>query len=748
MRSVLFIICLILAASAAAQINTLNSGVNTQFNAMAPPYNAKGDCVTDDHDAIMAAMTAACHASGSNSGANAATVYFPKPPGGCYLTSTLEYCGAPLQGQPSQIGFKQGNVFLKSQPGQDILHISDPSVVPLNLYGVLWIKDISFLLDDSVDVSASHPHRIVGRAFDDARISAGSTKLTTSNGRVTCGDVGQNIRVMGAGPSGAPLDTTIASIGICWTLAGHSTTTSFNPIVLATAASTTVSNAHAIIGVNGYRVTQTVGNAAIAFDNSNPSRWLTATHNSSNSGYALLENVNINSTSGVMNSNTGIVGQNNTAAIYWQSFAPYGLKAENVNIWRTYWGVIQACADTNSYNGGCAQDLQTWEHMMIQATNPVITYDGLFNMWKSIQLCGSNGMDFLDLGVAGETQPAALTIDTVEHECQPQSGGYGWRINAGTARIQAASISANAETAYLDGSGITCTGCTWGSLNINGQGNRVTGSGGLVTNGGHDNEVKTGVPAYAAYDQMPPNTEFSGWPMKKSYLAGEMDGSWLSDGNAASTRLQGYGRGDLIVFPEDVLFNLNQYSMPVRPDSASPTGRYIWMGTSNYLQQFTHLYYGPTATTSGAFTFSSAGGLVPKTAGTLYVSMACAGTGSVLLVSKNYLGNYAILGTISMDCTGGPSSTYYLKSVRLDLASAQDGAFDIETAASPPVKIAYIQYVPDIASINGTPVSSFVTPSGNPTVNHISCWATATTLGYCSTAPDATGACTCITRSR
>ena len=33
--------------------------MNKRINVQAPPYNAKGDCATDDHDAILAAMNAA-----------------------------------------------------------------------------------------------------------------------------------------------------------------------------------------------------------------------------------------------------------------------------------------------------------------------------------------------------------------------------------------------------------------------------------------------------------------------------------------------------------------------------------------------------------------------------------------------------------------------------------------------------------------------------------------------------------------
>jgi hypothetical protein len=56
------------------------ASVNIQFNVMAPPYNATGDCSTDDSAAINAALTDA----GGFAPAAGAIVYMPTPLGGCY----------------------------------------------------------------------------------------------------------------------------------------------------------------------------------------------------------------------------------------------------------------------------------------------------------------------------------------------------------------------------------------------------------------------------------------------------------------------------------------------------------------------------------------------------------------------------------------------------------------------------------------------------------------------------------------
>ena len=105
---------------------SLNASVNTQINVMAPPYNAKGDCSTDDQTALAAALNAA------NATNPPAVVYFPLPPGGCYVTSTLPWYGISLEGQqPAGINPVQGSagVVLKGQPGEDIFEAPDPTTV-------------------------------------------------------------------------------------------------------------------------------------------------------------------------------------------------------------------------------------------------------------------------------------------------------------------------------------------------------------------------------------------------------------------------------------------------------------------------------------------------------------------------------------------------------------------------------------------------------------------------------------------
>jgi hypothetical protein len=175
----------------------LNASVNSQVNVMS--FGAKGDCTTNDHDAIMAAQMAAQTYRLGNS--QPAVVYFPKPPGGCYLTSTVQWMGISLVGQPGGKGVSSPHsysVTLKGMPGQDILATPDPALVGTFTFNVSWtIRDISFLVDTSV--SNLHPHRYVGRWFDDAAITAASSTFTSTRAQIGCGDIGQAIIVGGAG---------------------------------------------------------------------------------------------------------------------------------------------------------------------------------------------------------------------------------------------------------------------------------------------------------------------------------------------------------------------------------------------------------------------------------------------------------------------------------------------------------------------------------------------------------------------
>jgi hypothetical protein len=192
-----------------------NASVNSQVNVMA--YGAKGDCSSDDHNAIVAAMNAAQALKTGN--ASPAVVYFPKQPGGCYLTSTIQYTGVPLVGQPSGDGTSIASygVTIKGMPGYDVLHVPDPSQGTYTWNQSWYISDISFVVDNSVlPTTTTVPnlmHRWPGRWVDDGGTTAASATFTSPHGNISCADVGQNILIGGAGPAieSTTLNTAVSS---------------------------------------------------------------------------------------------------------------------------------------------------------------------------------------------------------------------------------------------------------------------------------------------------------------------------------------------------------------------------------------------------------------------------------------------------------------------------------------------------------------------------------------------------------
>ena len=349
---------------------TVVSSVNGEVNVMAPPFNAKGDCSTDDFTPITTAMTYA------NTFTPPLTVVFPNPPGGCYLTSTLTWLGVPLEGRaPMGILPAQGTagVVIQGEPGEDIFHAPDPTLVSTPIPNKSWsIRDINFIVDSSVDVSATiGAHRWPGRWVQDAGMVASSAVITSPHAMFTCGDVGQAIEVMGAGPAGAPLVSTIASVVPCAPIE-NATYPRGATVTLAATASTTVTagTGTAYISVAGLSVTQTVGNAAIAFDCKDGDR----THYTMGGGAGYVE-TEVDELTNIKVAST--TGTNNSAGIFMQGcWASYDLRALNVWLNGLTFGGVFVPSELDSYQTTGLRDYLNWTGGQLEATYPWISYDG------------------------------------------------------------------------------------------------------------------------------------------------------------------------------------------------------------------------------------------------------------------------------------------------------------------------------------------------------------------------------------
>ena len=431
----------------------LNASTNSQINVMAPPYNAKGDCVTDDQVAINLALRAAdTYAVGTGL---PATIYFPNAPGGCYKTSKLLWYGESLLGPaPGQSGISsgKGGVILQGMPGQDILGPPDPTTTKYTFYYPWSISNIVFKVDDSI--APSFPHRWPGKWVDDVSMSSGSAVISSARASFTCGDVGQAIFVTGAGSGGSNLSTTIASVSPCWSFENPANN-GWQTVTLAAAAAMSVNNAHTYISVGNLPVTAHIGNAAIAFDDldGNSADWVNTSGTTSNYG-AELWNVTIASVSGTT------LGQNSSAAIYTQGvWGPYKMDARNVDANRLVYGVVQATSELNAYYGEAAQDYENWDHMGFDLTEyPWISYDGGENKLEHWELTTGFGPQILQEGFQYEGGAGGWDIQVPEFE--NNSGAIGWQITGnGHTGHQLHFSEGGTQAVYIETTNFRCLNC-------------------------------------------------------------------------------------------------------------------------------------------------------------------------------------------------------------------------------------------------------------------------------------------------
>ncbi|HEU5351445.1 MAG TPA: glycosyl hydrolase family 28-related protein, partial [Terracidiphilus sp.] len=678
---------------------SVNASVNNVINVMAAPYNAKGDCVTDDHNAIQAALTAAQANASSNT-----VVYFPTPPGGCYLTSQLNWYGVSLRGEAgnNQSGQTWQGVTLKGQPGQDILHTGDPdstATVPTRLWS---LENIRLLLDDSVDASGSSgnfAHRWPGKWVGDGAMTSGSATLTSTYAEFTCGDIGQAVLVKGAGAGGADLTTTISSVSPCYGSIAPTTAT------LAAAATTTVSAARVYIAVAGMPVTQQIGNCAIAMDNSdgNSANWTgSATRLPL---YDNLHNVNFSTTSGTLQ------GQNNSCAVYFQGvYIPYGLDARNVNITRFTYGVVEGLNDVNPVgasgnNVGIGGDFQLWDHGDWVSKYPWISFNGGQNEIRGTQLYATAGPQLLQVKSPSETGGSRWKIEAPEFE-QPGGAVSGWRVDLGLNTLintQLASVGSNIP-AYIEGYGNRCIECTGAqTLNVGGYGNNLQLTYGPVTvnDAGYGNTVST-VSNSAANAGQTPTRPVAQNATRGDEPWGRLSADFIRTGNAGTPYMN---LEDLLIQPADVRW-LSGHGTIVYSDAASITGKYGYTNGVYTVMGFANPV--ASALTGNTFNYVIGGAgagkaNVPATRVTLYASVKCPSATSYTLTVR---AGSTTVATATPTCN---SSGYTVGSVTADLSSytGQDFGFAIGSGSGE-VDWSYVAVRPFQADYNGyQPIGSF-----------------------------------------
>ena len=592
----------------------LNASVNSQLNVMA--FGAKGDCTTDDTGAFELAQTKALtYAVGASL---PAVLYLPKPPGGCYIVSNWTWKGVSLEGQPSSLGPAgqyQYNVTLRSKPGQDVLHVPDPTTTSgsIKLYPGWSIRNISFIVDNGtagtnkgswssgtnysytdqvryngdtwisrissntgntpgvsdfwVNLNTTtYPHRWPGRWFDDGAMTAGSAVFSTRAGDITCGDVGQQILVSGAAASGANLVTTIQSVYPCWQ---SPTTPAWSTVTLATAASTTVANAHSYISVLGLPVTQNIGNCAIAADmkDGNPADWI-GILNTGN--YGKMENVVFNGTSGNANYPCAMFVQGNPIL--------YGLDVRNFGVYGLYHGIVQATAELNSFDQSSSGDYEVWDHgIFFNEFSPWISYNGFSQHLANLQFNTQSGPQILNVAANSFDFANGWVVENSGIESPSSPSAWGWRVDGSNHSFNNVSLTstANGQEGYWDAVSSICN-CGSTNVQVAGYGNKFfTGqiaTSTNLTNVGLNNNV------FGNYNASP----FSGIPMAYDLSAvpfkgySRMVGRWTGDAGRDFNGTASYSNDDLIIWPTDLNFSSSTgWGYYVQPDSSSPSGYYM-----------------------------------------------------------------------------------------------------------------------------------------------------------------------------
>ena len=533
-------------------------------------FGAVGDCTTggpssnctDNTSAIQAAINAAYSSGGSvylpvnPATANAATVYF--------VGSTLNPKGVSIYG-PHGAGGLAGNVMIRGAAGKDVFATGDPSVggytTPRTTY--VW-QDFGIVVDDSVDASASFPHRRPGRVCSDVVATTGSAAITSASCEFVPGDVGQNITLSDGTHM---LSTTIASVGQ-GTGFGSSTAA-----LARTWSYPTHSGSILYVSIMGLPTTATVGNCGLAYDDTSN------TTAGNGPDEAVFGNLSIRTTSGL--------AQNNSCGLFFQGVAgqPYADIFENMHI-RTVWGFLAVESDTaGSGTNGALGDLNELRNVVFDTPYPWVSYDGGWTRWYGGQIAGAQfGPQVLEYNAVQETNAGWWTVDNVELEAQGQSSaGGGWRIEGLDHKISNSTLGGGAilTPTQWDAVNSKCLNCIdIGAVNITGKLNDIelidgsdlatindTGSGNLCSLGRLYNPLDGIEPAVLRSCSATDSRQTHAFAHSSDFVA---NGDELTPYN---------NQADLWIWPEDLL-PIGAF-FPVVADTSSETGSHLTIPANN-----------------------------------------------------------------------------------------------------------------------------------------------------------------------
>ncbi len=661
--------------------STVTGSVNGKYNPMAPPVGsgntaAKGDCSTDDSTAFTQAQLYAAPRH--------MTIEVPTPPGGCYKANFTFY-GASMQGQPS--GFDANgnqNVIIQGYtPGVDVMHGLDPTSNNITTYQKSWSIDyITFKVDDSA--AGSYPHRWPGRWGDGGSIASGSAVYTPGNEGMSCGDIGQPIRIVGAGVSGADLVTTVASVIPCFPVVGGQQT-----VTLAASASTTrSSNAHTYVSIGGLPVTTNVGPCGMAWDmtDGNPSNWATTNSNIIGNWRDHLHNVVFASTTNA----------NNSCSIYVQGgWGFYQMSAQDVMTGIQPFGAVFSTDELNSYyQGGGMADFEVWNHIRFQGGGyPWISYGGGFLELKDVEATTGNGPQILcDIS---DRWAGGCSGDVIEWKEQEGGGGAaGTRIEVNGRFDNSILAGPGTLQGIFGGSQSSCLNCATGpgGVTINGSNNKMDiniqpGSPG-ITDMGRGNKVENTYPYTGGSNQ---SQSIAGNIYKGDGVANELSTDFLTSGNAATPWKN---NSDLWLWPQDLIANTvdgcTSYTSCVVADSTVPITKAYLNWTPNGGSGLITYSWAQFEACGGTNYNAVVGACIPATKVTIYYSGMCP-SGPSFQFSGWVTGG----GGLQFDQTSSCTTAYQTYSVTADLSGVTLGrALGFGNNGSNTARIAWIAIVP------------------------------------------------------
>jgi hypothetical protein len=712
--------------------SNINFSLNTQINVK--DYGAVGDCIADDHNAIFAAQAAAKNfALGGQQ--FPAVLYFPKSSAnfGCYLTSTIEWTGVPIVGQPAGWGVIGGasGVVLRGKAGQDILHVADPSTSGslFPVYGAWTIQDITFEVDASTP--GSFPHRWPGRWFDDTTTTNGSAVIQTNAGEISCGDVGQAIQINGAGAAGGNLVTTITSVVPCWnaTDAGPGPThAGWKVVTLAANAQASLTNAHTYISLLGLPVTQHIGNCAIAMDmmDALAADWPQPTQKWGFSS-DILHNVLFQAvfTGGTTNGGCGWYSQG--------GWTPYQFDVRNANFYGLEFGVVEGTAELNSKQVASGNDYQSWDHVwMFGDMYPWITYNGGGNQLTKWQQSSASGPQILGVGNLPGDVEAGWLIDTGNMEITGPNTGYGMRIEGAAHILQGPSLAAPGQTGAIYASDTTGIASASGSIVVGGTNNRFYLGGGSVSNSvitdvGMGNAFWGTYNGSGGFGRIQTSYPIAMLPFKgEGQMVGRVTSDFVRDGNIGTP----YNSNDLLFWAKDFTIEPGPATVPlwsnlIYPDTNSPSGAEFAFTSNTFVLNFSTLPFSQSL----AGRMVTVGTNLPAGRATISYMAKC--LNPIVSFTFNVKSS---AGTTLLSDTHACNTTLQTYSARVDFSSVSGQQVGFIGGTANQVLIAWAAIRPDAADVNGKTIpgaGAAITTGPATSVLHNCPWFTDTlgTLG-------------------